>query len=82
MSSRYSLITAILVTFLPRPLAAADQWVKLATPHFEFYTTAGEKRAARPSFISSKSAVSFWKLPHPSTLQNCSLSVSKGTYSS
>jgi hypothetical protein len=44
MSSRYSLITAILVTFLPRPLAAADQWVKLATPHFELYTTAGEKK--------------------------------------
>jgi Flp pilus assembly protein TadD len=44
MSSRYSLITAILVTLLPRPLAAADQWVKLATPHFELYTTAGEKK--------------------------------------
>ena len=44
MSSRYSLITAILVAFAPNTLTAADQWVKLATPHFELYTTAGEKK--------------------------------------
>lgn len=44
MSSRYSLITAILVAFTHIPLAAADQWVKLSTPHFELYTTAGEKK--------------------------------------
>jgi len=41
MSSRYTFITAILIAF---PLTAADQWVKLATPHFELYTTAGEKK--------------------------------------
>src|SRR5579863_7265112 len=44
MSSRYSLITAILVAFAPNTLTAADQWVKLATPHFELYTSAGEKK--------------------------------------
>ena len=44
MSSRYGLITAILFTLTHIPLAAADQWVKLATPHFELYTTAGEKK--------------------------------------
>ena len=44
MCSRYSLFAAILVTFLDRPLGAADQWVKLATPNFELYTTAGEKK--------------------------------------
>src|ERR1700736_990651 len=26
------------------PLVAADQWIKLTTPHFELYTTAGEKK--------------------------------------
>jgi hypothetical protein len=44
MSSRYRLFAAILVAFLDRSLAAADQWVKLATPNFELYTTAGEKK--------------------------------------
>jgi tetratricopeptide (TPR) repeat protein len=28
-----------------RPLAAADQWIRLTTPHFELYTTNGEKKA-------------------------------------
>src|SRR5579863_7133997 len=40
MLSRCSLITAILAFSLD----AADQWVKLATPNFELYTTAGEKK--------------------------------------
>jgi hypothetical protein len=44
MSSRYRLFAAILVAFLDRSLTAADQWVKLATPNFELYTTAGEKK--------------------------------------
>lgn len=26
------------------PLAAADEWVKLTTSHFELFTTAGEKK--------------------------------------
>ena len=35
-----------LITFLSLepPVRAADQWVKLETPHFELYTTAGEKK--------------------------------------
>jgi tetratricopeptide (TPR) repeat protein len=44
MLSRYCLFAAILATFLDGPLAAADQWIKLATPNFELYTTAGEKK--------------------------------------
>ncbi len=44
MPSRYIFFAAILVTFLDRHLAAADQWMKLATPNFELYTTSGEKK--------------------------------------
>src|SRR5215469_3272200 len=33
-----------IVFFLAFPLVAADEWVKLTTPHFELYTTAGEKK--------------------------------------
>jgi tetratricopeptide (TPR) repeat protein len=36
---------ALAIVFLAMlPLAAADQWIKLTTPHFELYTTAGEKK--------------------------------------
>src|SRR5438105_3488945 len=34
----------ITLSFLERPVRAADQWLKLETPHFELYTTAGEKK--------------------------------------
>lgn len=44
MSRRYCLLCAILVFSLQGCLAAADQWIKLATPHFELYTTAGERK--------------------------------------
>ena len=44
MSRRSCLLCAILALFLRGPLAAADQWIKLATPHFELYTIAGEKK--------------------------------------
>src|SRR5580698_5135130 len=44
MSRRNCLLYAILVLSIHGSLAAADQWVKLATPHFELYTTAGEKK--------------------------------------
>src|ERR1700729_2475231 len=38
-------ISAILTTFLiPKLFGAPAQWVKLETPHFELYTTAGEKK--------------------------------------
>ena len=35
----------LFVSFFSAPAAAADQWIKLETPHFELYTTAGEKKA-------------------------------------
>jgi len=44
MSSRSFLFAIILAAFLIRPARAAEQWVKLTTPNFELYTTAGEKK--------------------------------------
>lgn len=44
MSRRYYLFTTILIIFLHDPLSAAGQWVKLTTPNFELYTSAGEKK--------------------------------------
>ncbi len=41
MSRCFRLVAAI---FLAIPLPAADQWVKLTTPNFELYTSAGEKK--------------------------------------
>ena len=34
----------LIVVFAPVSLPAAEQWVRLTTPNFELYTTAGEKR--------------------------------------
>jgi tetratricopeptide (TPR) repeat protein len=44
MSGRYRLFAVVLFPFLRGPLAAADPWVKLTTPNFELYTSAGEKK--------------------------------------
>jgi hypothetical protein len=44
MPGRYRLFAVILFPFLGGPLAAADQWVKITTPNFELYTSAGEKK--------------------------------------
>ncbi len=41
---RSCLSAIILLTFLHSPGTAADQWIKLSTPNFELYTTAGEKK--------------------------------------
>src|SRR5215471_8619825 len=35
------LLAAFLILF---PLSAAEQWIKLTTPHFELYSAAGEKK--------------------------------------
>jgi tetratricopeptide (TPR) repeat protein len=35
----------MLLLLVPASLPAADQWIRLTTPHFEMYTTAGENRA-------------------------------------
>jgi Tfp pilus assembly protein PilF len=40
--SRHTLFAIFFVSTLP--LAAADEWIKLTTPHFELFTTAGEKK--------------------------------------
>ena len=44
MSERFRQFAVFLFTLLPGPLAAADSWIKLATPNFELYTSAGEKK--------------------------------------
>lgn len=35
----------LLMCFFSPPVSAAEQWIKLTTPHFELYTSAGEKKA-------------------------------------
>lgn len=44
MPGRYCYLAVIVFSFLAPALHAADQWVKLTTPNFELYTTAGEKK--------------------------------------
>jgi hypothetical protein len=47
------------------PLAAADQWIKLTTPHFELYTTAGEKKG-REAVLYFEQVRSFFLQSSPS----------------
>ncbi|HUA17168.1 MAG TPA: tetratricopeptide repeat protein [Bryobacteraceae bacterium] len=42
---RGSIISLLLLAICPLPGLAAEQWIKLETPHFELYTSAGEKNA-------------------------------------
>ena len=44
MPPRRCSIYLIIAAFLYFPAQAADQWVKLTTPHFELYSAAGEKK--------------------------------------
>ena len=41
---RAAVLTVFLALFLPASLFSAEQWVKLTTPNFELFTTAGEKK--------------------------------------
>lgn len=50
--------------FLPI-LAASDQWIKLQTPHFELYTTAGEKKG-REAVLYFEQVRSFFMEASPS----------------
>jgi len=47
------------------PLAAADEWVKLKTPHFELFTTAGEKKG-REAILYFEQVRSFFLQASPS----------------
>ena len=35
---------SVILLFLPLTLSAADPWLRIATPHFELYTSAGESK--------------------------------------
>lgn len=39
------MISLLLLALFSLPSAAAEQWIKLETPHFELYTSNGEKKA-------------------------------------
>jgi tetratricopeptide (TPR) repeat protein len=41
---KLAILVVLGAALFPELLGAAEQWVKLATPHFELYTTAGEKK--------------------------------------
>lgn len=61
-------IAAITLAFgglIPNVLAAPEQWIKLTTPHFELYTTAGEKKG-REAILYFEQVRSFFKETSPS----------------
>jgi Tfp pilus assembly protein PilF len=61
----FPVLAIILLGLLHRPLAAADQWIKLTTPHFELYTTAGEKKG-REAILYFEQVRSFFLQASPS----------------
>lgn len=63
--ARAPICAAIVTPFLLQPLAAADQWIKLKTPHFELYTTAGEKKG-REAILYFEQVRSFFLEASPS----------------
>jgi len=59
-------VSAILGAILfPGLLPAAEQWIKLETPHFELYTTAGEKKG-REAILYFEQVRSFFLQASPS----------------
>lgn len=61
--SRRSLFAIFFVSALP--LAAAEEWIKLTTPHFELFTTAGEKKG-REAILYFEQVRSFFMQASPS----------------
>src|ERR1022692_3634357 len=59
--------TIILWIFLfsALPLAAAEEWIKLVTPHFELLTTAGEKKG-REAILYFEQVRNFFEQALPS----------------
>jgi tetratricopeptide (TPR) repeat protein len=53
------------VILFPGLLGAAEQWIKLETPHFELYTTAGEKKG-REAILYFEQVRSFFLEASPS----------------
>jgi tetratricopeptide (TPR) repeat protein len=59
-------ISAVLgATLIPALFSAPEQWVKLETPHFELYTTAGEKKG-REAILYFEQVRSFFLQASPS----------------
>src|SRR5579862_7409407 len=58
-------VLALVMTVIPGLLRAADQWIKLSTPHFELYTTAGEKKG-REAILYFEQVRSFFLEASPS----------------
>lgn len=56
---------AILIASLPVLLPAADQWIRLTTPHFELLTSAGEKKG-REAILYFEEVRSFFLAASPS----------------
>ena len=56
---------AILIAALPVVMPAADQWVRLTTPHFELLTSAGEKKG-REAILYFEEVRSFFLAASPS----------------
>ena len=58
----YAFVTTSLI---PKLFGAPAQWVKLETPHFELYTTAGEKKG-REAILYFEQVRSFFLQTSPS----------------
>lgn len=56
---------AILIAALPALLPAADEWIRLTTPHFELFTSAGEKKG-REAILYFEQVRSFFLEASPS----------------
>jgi hypothetical protein len=56
---------AIVFAAFPTCLPAADQWIRLTTPHFELLTSAGEKKG-REAILYFEQARSFFLEVSPS----------------
>ena len=65
MLCRCCICTLILLAFSHWPLYAAEQWVKLTTPHFELYSAAGEKKG-REAILYFETVRSFFLEQSPS----------------
>ena len=59
------LAAAALAGFLVQPLAAAEQWIKLTSSHFDLFTTAGEKKG-REALLYFEQVRDFFNRTRPS----------------
>jgi len=65
MTGRVAAYVLLIASILAQPATAAEQWIKLETPHFELYTSAGEKKA-REAILYFEQVRSFFLQAIPS----------------